>query len=231
MKNFHVSLLTIFPEMFPGPLAHSLAGKALEKNLFTLDVLNIRDYALDKHQSVDNKIFGGGVGMLMRPDVVSNAIDAALIKHPVKKLIYFSPRGEKFTQKIAHNLVEQENILMLCARYEGIDQRVFEKYNFTEYSIGDYILSGGEMAALTVIDACLRLIPGVIDNAQVNDEESFAIGESKNLLEYDQYTRPAIWEGRIVPEVLLSGNHQEIAKWRLNNAIANTKKRRPDLLA
>lgn len=152
MQKFHLSLLTIFPEMFPGPLAHSIAGKALEKNLFSLDVFNIRNYALDKHQTVDDKIFGGGAGMLMRPDVVSMAIDAAITKNNPKKLIYFTPRGYKFSQKIAQEIVDQENVLMLCGRYEGVDQRVFEKYEFVEYSIGDYILSGGEIAALTVID-------------------------------------------------------------------------------
>ena len=230
MKSWHVSLLTIFPEIFPGPLSHSIAGKALENNLFALDLFNIRDYALDKHQSVDDKVFGGGAGMLMKPDVVSGAIEAALAKNPIKKLIYFSPRGEKFNQKIAQELVEQDHILMLCGRYEGVDQRIFEKYDFQEYSLGDYILSGGEMAALAVIDVCLRLIPGVIDNNQVNSEESFSLGE-RNLLEYNQYTRPAIWENRSVPEILLSGNHEEISKWRLKNAIENTRLRRPDLLS
>ncbi|MCT4635349.1 MAG: tRNA (guanosine(37)-N1)-methyltransferase TrmD [Rickettsiales bacterium] len=229
MKHWHVSLLTIFPEMFPGPLAHSIAGKALENKLFTLDLYNIRDYALDKHQSVDDKIFGGGAGMLMKPDVISGAIDAALEKTPNAKLIYFSPRGEKFTQESAKKLVSIEDIIMLCGRYEGIDQRVFKKYNFEEYSIGDYILSGGEMAALTVIDSCIRLIPGVIDNEEVNSEESFSIGEDENLLEYDQYTRPSVWQGMKVPEVLLSGHHENITKWRLENARENTKNRRPDL--
>lgn len=229
MKHWHISLLTIFPEMFPGPLSHSIAGKALENKLFFLDTFNIRDYTLDKHQSVDDKIFGGGAGMLMKPDVISRAIDAALEKTPNAKLIYFSPRGKRFTQKSAKKLVSHENVIMLCGRYEGIDQRIFEKYNFEEYSIGDYILSGGEMAALTVIDSCIRLIPGVIDNTEVNSEESFSIGEDQNLLEYDQYTRPSKWEEMEVPEVLLSGNHKEISKWRLENAKENTKKRRPDL--
>lgn len=229
MKNWHISLLTIFPEMFPGPLSHSIAGKALESKLFSLDTFNIRDYALDKHQSVDDKIFGGGAGMLMKPDVISGAIDAALEKTPNAKLIYFSPRGKRFTQKSAKKLISYKNVIMLCGRYEGIDQRIFEKYDFEEYSIGDYILSGGEMAALTVIDSCIRLIPGVIDNAEVNSEESFSIGEEQNLLEYDQYTRPSKWEEMEVPEVLLSGNHKEISKWRLENARENTKKRRPDL--
>lgn len=229
MKSWNISLLTLFPEIFPGPLAHSIAGKALEKNLFNLDLFNIRDYALDKYQTVDDKIFGGGAGMLMKPDVVARAIDSALIKNPTKKLIYFSPRGEKFTQKIAHQLIEEDNILMLCGRYEGIDQRIFEKYDFTEYSIGDYILSGGEMAALTIIDSCVRLIPGVIDNSLANHQESFSLGEYQDLLEYNQYTRPSSWDGREIPEVLLSGNHQQIEKWRLENAIENTKIRRPDL--
>jgi len=146
-------------------------------------------------------------------------------------MIYFSPRGEKFNQQIARELVNQERVMMLCGRYEGVDQRIFNKYNFVEYSIGDYILSGGEIAALTVLDACVRLIPGVIENDQANEEESFSSGEYQNLLEYDQYTRPAIWEGREVPEVLLSGHHKEIAKWRLENAIENTKRRRPGLLS
>jgi tRNA (guanine37-N1)-methyltransferase len=228
MKKWQISLLTIFPEMFPGPLSHSLAGKALEKNLFSLNIFNIRDYATDKHQSVDDKIFGGGAGMLMKPDVISNAIEAATAKSSIDQMVYFSPRGEKFDQKIAQSLVNCNNVLMLCGRYEGIDQRVFDKYPFKEYSVGDYILSGGEIAAFTVIDACLRLIPGVIENQNVNDEESFAIDD--HLLEYDQYTRPAIWDNRAVPEVLLSGNHQQIAKWRLQNSLDNTKRRRPDLL-
>ena len=229
MSCWQISLLTLFPEIFPGPLAYSLAGKALEKNLFNLDLFNIRDYALDKHQSVDDKIFGGGAGMLMKPDVVGRAIDAALALKPIKKMIYLSPRGEKFNQEIAHQLIDCNNILMLCGRYEGVDQRIFDKYDFTEYSIGDYILSGGEMAALTVIDSCIRLIPGVIDNSLANSQESFAIGEYKDLLEYDQYTIPAVWEDRKVPEMLLSGHHSQIEQWRLNNAIENTKRRRPDL--
>lgn len=229
MQNWKVSILTIFPEIFPGPLAHSIAGKALDKKLFSLNVFDIRDYATDKHKTVDDKIFGGGAGMLMRPDVISNAIEAALKECPDSKLVYFTPRGKKFTQKIAKELIQEPSVLMLCGRYEGVDQRIFAKYDFLELSIGDYVLSGGEMAALVAIDSCIRLIPGVIDNEEVNAQESFAEGEFDQLLEYDQYTRPAIWDNKEVPEVLLSGNHQQIAKWRLDNAIANTKKRRPDL--
>lgn len=229
MKNWHVSILTLFPEMFPGPLAYSIAGKALERGVFNLDVFNIRDYALDKNHTVDDKVFGGGAGMLMRPDVIANAIDNVVAKNQVKKLIYFTPRGEKFTQKSAQKLICEDKLLMLCGRYEGIDQRIFQKYEFEEYSIGDYVLSGGEIAALTVLDSCIRLLPGVLEKADAKSFESFATGGYDNLLEYDQYTRPAIWEGRGVPEVLLSGNHEEIAKWRLENAIINTKARRPDL--
>lgn len=227
--NWKVKLLTLFPEMFPGPLAFSLAGKATEKGIFSLEAINIRDYAKDKHKIVDDKVFGGGTGLLMRPDVIANAIEAAQENFPQAKLIYFTPRGKLFNQKIAQELIETPNIIMLCGRYEGVDQRIFEKYDFEEYSIGDYILSGGEIAALTVIDSCARLIPGVIDNNSANDEESFSIN-GENLLEYDQYTKPAIWEELKVPEVLLSGNHQEIAKWRKENARLKTLKNRPDLL-
>jgi tRNA (guanine37-N1)-methyltransferase len=230
IKTWQVSLLTIFPEIFPGPLLHSLAGRGLEKNLFNLNLVNIRDYALDKHQTVDDKVFGGGAGMLMKPDVIGRAIDATMANKKITKMIYFSPRGKKFTQKIARELILEDHVLMLCGRYEGVDQRIFDKYNFVEYSIGDYILSGGEMAALTVLDSCIRLIPGVIENDQTKEEESFSVGENLNLLEYDQYTRPSIWENLEVPQVLLSGNHQEIAKWRIENAIKNTRLRRPDLL-
>lgn len=230
MKPWNVSLLTLFPQMFPGPLSYSIAGKALEAKLFSLNLVDIRDYSFDKHKTVDDKIFGGGAGMLLRADVVGNAIESVLVNKPIKKMIYFSPRGKKFNQEMARELVINEDILMLCGRYEGVDQRIFDKYEFSEVSIGDYVLSGGEIAALTVLDSCVRLIPGVIDNNLANHEESFSLGEYSNLLEYDQYTRPAVWEGRKVPDVLLSGNHKEISKWQLDNAINNTKMRRPDLI-
>jgi tRNA (guanine37-N1)-methyltransferase len=226
---WHIKLLTIFPEMFPGPLAYSIAGKAAENNLFKLEAINLRNYAADKHQTVDDKIFGGGAGMLMRPDVIGRAIEDLLKKEPNSQLIYFSPRGKQFNQAVAEELVTHKNIIMLCGRYEGVDQRVFQKYNFTEYSLGDYILSGGEIAALTIIDSCIRLLPGVIGNNEVNKEESFASGEYSNLLEYDQYTRPAIWENMEVPEILLSGHHKNINKWKKHNAVERTRQRRPDL--
>ncbi len=225
-----VSILTIFPEIFPGSLSYSLAGKALEKGLVNLDVINIRDFAIDKHKTVDDKIFGGGAGMLMRPDVIGNALDFVIDKEKPQSMIYFTPRGKRFDQAAARDLVKKDNILMLCGRYEGVDQRIFQKYHFEEYSIGDYILSGGEMAAMTILDVCMRLIPGVIENDEVNLDESFYIDGNKDLLEYDHYTRPAEWSGLKVPEILLSGNHAEIKKWRMENAIANTKIRRPELL-
>lgn len=168
--------------------------------------------------------------MLMKPDVIAKAIDDTVSKNNITKKIYFSPRGKRFNQNIAKELVNTENLLLLCGRYEGVDQRIFSKYEFEEYSMGDYIVSGGEIAALTMLDVCIRFIPGVIDNDEVNKEESFYIDGNENLLEYDQYTRPSNWEGMLVPEVLLSGNHKEIKEWRLKNALENTQNRRPDLI-
>lgn len=230
MKPWHISILTLFPEIFPGPLVHSIAGKALEKNLYHLNIVNIRDFALDKNKTVDDRVFGGGAGMLMKPDVVAKAIEHTTSQNNISKIIYFSPRGKSFNQKIAKELVSIESLLILCGRYEGVDQRVFNKYEIEEYSMGDYILSGGEIPALTMLDVCIRLIPGAIDNKEANKEESFNIDGNENLLEYDQYTRPASWEGMNVPEILLSGNHKEIKEWRLKNALENTHKRRPDLI-
>lgn len=230
MKPWHVSILTLFPEIFPGPLVHSISGKALEKNLYEINLVNIRDFALDKNKTVDDRVFGGGAGMLMKPDVIAKAIDDTVSKNNITKKIYFSPRGKRFNQNIAKELVNTENLLLLCGRYEGVDQRIFSKYEFEEYSMGDYIVSGGEIAALTMLDVCIRFIPGVIDNDEVNKEESFYIDGNENLLEYDQYTRPSNWEGMLVPEVLLSGNHKEIKEWRLKNALENTQNRRPDLI-
>lgn len=232
-----VTLLTLFPEMFPGPLAHSLAGKAEEKGLWRLNAVQIRDFATDKHQSVDDKPFGGGTGLVMRPDVLGAAIEAALTGSrkqeagmschplPATRKLYFSPRGRLFDQKMAEELVKCEEVLMLCGRYEGVDQRVLDHYGFEEVSIGDFILSGGEIAALTVIDACLRLIPGVIGKESVHAEESFSAG----LLEYPHYTRPSLWQGLPVPEVLVSGHHAKVEEWRQKQAEDITRNRRPDL--
>lgn len=214
--------------MFPGPLAHSLAGKALEKKIWNYNIINIRDYATDKYGTVDDSPFGGGTGMVMRPDIVGNAIDKNIKK--ASKIIYPSPRGKVFTQKKALELVKQKNIAILCGRFEGIDERIIEEYNIEEISVGDYVLSGGEIAALTIMDSCIRLLPGVIQNDDAVKQESFGLNEDyTGLLEYPLYTRPDNWKGRKVPEVLLSGHHAKIAEWRLEKAKEITKQRRSDL--
>lgn len=229
---WRASVLTLFPQMFPGPLAESLAGKAHDAGKWALDVYNIRDYALDKHQTVDDRPFGGGAGMVMRPDVMARAIEQSLGKEGQRDchLMYMSPRGKPFTQQKARELVEKPHVAFVCGRYEGLDQRVIDHFEMEELSMGDFILSGGEIAAMTVIDACLRLISGVIMNRSVNDEESFGeTGRYTGLLEYPHYTRPASWNGLDVPEVLLSGHHAEIESWRLRQAEAITRERRSDL--
>lgn len=220
-----VTILTLFPEMFPGPLGQSLAGKANEKGLWDLKAINIRDFAPPPHHRVDDKSFGGGTGLVMQPDVLGAAIESVLPKAGGIKKIYFSPRGKLFTQTMAEELVKSPEVLMLCGRYEGVDQRVLDYYEFEEVSVGDFILSGGEIAAFSVIDACLRLIPGVIGKETVHAEESFSAG----LLEYPHYTRPAVWQGLSVPEVLVSGHHANVRDWRLQQAEEITKNRRPDL--
>ena len=215
--------LTLFPEMFPGPLAYSLAGKALSDGLWVLDAVDIRNFATDKHCTVDDTPFGGGPGMVMRADVVDAAIDgAALAGAP---LVYLTPRGERLTQERVSALATRPGMTLICGRYEGIDQRVLEARDVTEISLGDFILSGGEPAALTLIDACVRLLPGIMGDEASLDEESFNGG----LLEYPHYTRPADWCGRKVPDVLLSGHHQNICAWRTEQAEITTKARRPDL--
>lgn len=228
----HVSVLTLFPEMFPGPLGSSLAGKSINDK-WQLDVINIRDFAKDKHATVDDTPYGGGAGMLMRPDVIADAIDSVTINHQTstinQKLIYMSPRGRVLTQPLVDELLTYDKIVILCGRYEGVDERVLEEYDIEEVSIGDFVLSGGEIAAMALIDACVRQVFGVLGNQETFSEESFARGKFENLLEYPHYTRPAEWKGRKVPEVLLSGNHGEINKWRLAMAEKMTKTRRPDL--
>ncbi len=217
------TVLTIFPEMFPGPLGLSLAGKALEKGLWALDVLDIRDFARDKHRSVDDQPFGGGPGMVMRPDVVDAAL-AAVETRP-GPVICLSPRGRVLTQARVRALAAEAGATLLCGRYEGIDERVFEVREIEEVSLGDYVLSGGEPAATVLIDATVRLLPEVMGNAASPQEESFERG----LLEYPHYTRPAEWRGHSVPEVLTSGHHEEIRRWRRAQAEAITRVRRPDL--
>ncbi|QKX02688.1 tRNA (guanosine(37)-N1)-methyltransferase TrmD [Wolbachia endosymbiont of Litomosoides sigmodontis] len=225
---FNVIILTIFPEMFPGFLNYSLTGKALEKKIWNLEVVNIRFFAKDKHLTVDNVPYGGGAGMIMRPDVVGDAVDSILSAHKDTRFIYMTPSGTKFNQSIAKKLVEFSHITILCGRFEGIDQRVIDEYNPYELSIGDYVLSGGEPAAMVVLDACIRLIPGVVSNSDSIIEESFSY--SGGMLEYPQYTRPEQWRKHRVPEILLSGDHKKISDWRQKQSQVITKKLRPELL-
>jgi tRNA (guanine37-N1)-methyltransferase len=227
--------LTLFPEIFPGPLGVSLAGKALAEGVWALESVDIRQFARDKHGSVDDTPFGGGPGMVMRPDVVGDAVQAAIGvagagKDAALPLVYLTPRGRPFDQQRATELAAGPGAILLCGRYEGLDQRVIEACGMEEVSLGDFVLSGGEIAALAVIDACVRLLPGTMGQAQSLAEESFERG----LLEYPHYTRPASWTGpdgveRKVPEVLLSGHHEKVRQWRLAEAEQATQARRPDL--
>jgi len=220
--TWRADILTLFTAMFPGPLGESLAGKALDSNIWSLKATDIRDFGLGRHRSVDDTPFGGGAGMVMRPDVLDAAIGSVADERP---LIVLTPRGAPLTQKRVQQLAAGPGVILLCGRFEGIDQRVIEARAAEEISIGDYILSGGEIAALALLDAAIRLLPGVMGAAESAAEESF----SKPLLEYPHYTRPALWADRAVPETLTSGNHQAIAAWRLREAAAITKIRRPDL--
>ena len=218
----NVTVRTVFPELFPGFLGYSLTGKALEEQKWQLQAVNIRDYAFDRHKSVDDTPCGGGAGMIMRPDVLGRAIEA---NHTRGRIIYMSPKGRPLTQKLVHELSREEELTIVCGRFEGIDERVIEAYNVEEISIGDYILTGGEQAAQIMLDAVVRLLPGVLGNEASLEDESF----ENFLLEYPQYTRPTEWEGRSVPEVLLSGHHRKIADWRREQAEIATKAKRPDL--
>jgi tRNA (guanine37-N1)-methyltransferase len=220
---WQATVLTVFPEMFPGPLGQSLAGKGLEKGSWALDVLDIRDFARDKHRSVDDEPFGGGAGMVMRADVVDRALNAVADRSgPV---IYLSPRGRLLDQALVRDLAGGPGMTLLCGRYEGVDQRVLDARGIDEVSVGDYVLSGGEPAAIVFIDAVVRLLPGVMGNEASPGEESFESG----LLEYPHYTRPAEWQGREVPGVLTSGHHEKIRQWRRAEAERMTEQRRPDL--
>lgn len=218
-------ILTLFPEMFPGPLGASLAGKALKAGIWQCDTTDIRAHATDRHRTVDDTPFGGGAGMVMRPDVVDAALSAVVSADDPRPLIYLTPRGKLLDQSLARDLAGGPGVILLCGRYEGVDQRVIDARGMLEISIGDYVLSGGEMAALVMLDACVRLLPGVMGAAASALEESHSAG----LLEYPQYTRPAEWKGRAVPQVLLSGHHADVARWRHNQSEAVTRERRPDL--
>lgn len=226
--GWQVNLLTLFPDMFPGFLGQSISGRALENGNWHYTALNIRDFATDKHKTVDDTPYGGGAGMVMRADVIEAALLA--LPKPGRKL-YMSPRGRPLTHRLVKELAAEEAVTILCGRYEGVDQRVLDAHGFEEVSIGDYVLSGGEPAALIVMDACIRLLPGVMGNDTTADEESFTNG----LLEYPHYTRPAEWvdahgQAHAVPAILQSGNHGAVAKWRQAESLALTTARRPDLL-
>jgi tRNA (guanine37-N1)-methyltransferase len=224
LSPWHTTVLTLFPEMFPGPLGVSLAGKALASGVWALEARDIRDSATDRHRSVDDTPAGGGPGMVLRADVLAAAIDAATIGHDRPRLL-MSPRGRPLTQSRVRQLAEGPGPLIVCGRFEGVDQRVIEARQLEEISVGDYVLSGGEIAAMALIDACVRLLPGVMGKAESASEESF----SESLLEYPQYTRPQTFEGQPIPEILTSGDHARVAAWRRAEAEALTQARRPDL--
>ena len=230
-KIFTATILSLFPEMFPGPLGFSLAGQALQKNIWECNVIDIKKFGRTKHRNVDDEPYGGGNGLVMRADVLGDAIDEAKKNSGSNKIYYMSPRGKAFNQGLAHEIINEKNIIILCGRFEGIDERVIDEYNAVEISMGDFVLSGGEIAAMAVLDSCVWLLPGVLNNRDTLEEESFSLsGEIKNLLEYPLYTRPQTWRNREVPEILLSGDHAKIKAWRLKEAHQITSARRPDLL-
>jgi tRNA (guanine37-N1)-methyltransferase len=221
--TFRATILTLYPDMFPGPLGASLAGRALEDGIWCLEAKNIRDFATDKHRSVDDTPAGGGAGMVLRPDVLAAALDSVADSRPMLAL---TPRGKPLTQAQIRELAAGEGVILLSGRFEGFDERIFETREIEQVSIGDYVLSGGELGAMVILDACVRLLPGVMGAASSGEEESFEQG----LLEYPHYTRPVQWEGRTIPEVLRSGDHAKIAAWRHAKAVEDTRLRRPDLI-
>ncbi len=224
--GWRATVLTLFPDMFPGPLGTSLAGQALDAGIWSLDTLQIRDFGIGKHRQVDDTPTGGGAGMVLRADVLGAALDAARALNPDAPLVYMTPRGQRLSQQMAHEFAAGPGVTILAGRFEGIDERVIEDYGLREISIGDYVLSGGELAGLVLLDAVVRLLPGVIGSAESLAHESFEAG----LLEYPHYTKPREWRGRPTPEVLLSGDHKKIAQWRQAQSEAITAARRPDLL-
>jgi len=223
--TFRASVLTLYPEMFPGTLGQALAGKALADGIWSLDVTQIRDFAADRHRSVDDTPAGGGAGMVLRADILARAIDHVAPPDDARPRLLMSPRGRSFDQAMARDLAAGPGAVIVCGRFEGVDERVIEARDLTEVSIGDYVLSGGEVAAQVVLDAAIRLLPGVMGNMVSGEAESFETG----LLEHPHYTRPSEWEGRTIPEVLTSGNHGRIEAWRRERAEALTRERRPDL--
>jgi tRNA (guanine37-N1)-methyltransferase len=225
MTMWSASVFTLYPEMFPGPLGHSMAGTALEKGLWALEAKNIREHGLGRHRAVDDTPAGGGPGMVLRADVLAASLDAGLAPDDPRPRLLMSPRGTTLTQQMARAFAGGPGLVIVCGRFEGVDERVIEGRGLTEVSVGDYILSGGEIAALTLLDSCVRLLPGVMGKDESGAEESFEGG----LLEYPHYTRPREWEGRAIPETLLSGDHARIARWRREQAEKLTRERRPDL--
>ena len=220
---WQAQVFTLYPEVFPGPLSKGMYGKAMSKDLWNLKIVNIRDAAEDKHKTVDDTPYGGGSGMLLKPDVLAKSLDQNKIEG--ERILYLSPKGKKFDQNYAKRLAKEKSISLICGHFEGVDERVLSTRNIEEISIGDYVLSGGETAAYVVIDSVLRLLPGVLGNDNSKTEETFENG----LLEYPQFTKPQIWEEKAVPDVLLSGDHSKIKDWRLSQSEAITRDRRPDL--
>ena len=220
---FQAQVFTLYPEFFPGPLSEGLYGKALNNKLWNMSIINIRDAATDRHKTVDDTPYGGGTGMLLKADVLARSLDQNIKKG--ERVFYLSPKGKKFDQKFAQDLSKEKSVSLICGHFEGVDERILSTRNIEEISIGDYVLSGGEMAAFVVLDSILRLLPGVIGNDKSHIDETFENG----LLEYPQYTKPQIWEKKSVPDVLLSGNHNKINDWRLSQSEAITRNRRPDL--
>ena len=223
--SFAATVLTLYPEMFPGPLGISLAGRALGEGKWSLDTVQIRDFAIDRHRTVDDTPAGGGAGMVLRVDVLAAAIDHVLAMHPDCPVLAMTPRGRPLDQRRVRALAAGPGVTVLCGRFEGFDERIFAGRPIEEVSVGDVVLSGGEPAAIMLLDACVRLLPGVMGGAESGTEESFESG----LLEYPHYTRPVEWEGRAIPDVLRSGDHAKIARWRREQAEADTRERRPDL--
>ena len=227
MSGWHATVLTIYPGMFPGPLGHALAGRARDSGLWRLDVLDMRDFATDRHRTVDDTPAGGGPGMVMKADIVAAAVDEAVATGPERPRILLSPRGKPLGQARVRELAGAPGAILVCGRFEGVDERVIEARGLEEVSLSDFVLSGGEIAALAVLDACVRLLPGVMGDKDSASEESFEQG----LLEYPHYTRPQVWEGRAIPDVLVSGDHGRVARWRRSEAERITRARRPDLWA
>jgi tRNA (guanine37-N1)-methyltransferase len=231
MPLFEVTLLTLFPEMFPGPLGYSLAGKALKKGIWSFKTVSLRDFGLTKHKNIDDKAYGGGDGLIMRPDVLGSALDKVLELNDNCPIYYPSPRGKILNQEMVRQISTEKKIIILCGRFEGIDERVIDEYNVRQVSVGDYVLSGGEVAAFSVLDSVIRLLPGVLVNQDTLISESFEKTiKGESLLEYPLYTKPFSWRGLEVPKILLSGNHQKIAEWKKNQSLEITQKLRPDLM-